>query len=312
MFFRVSLCCLAAFYLATGCKPSAALHTLPKPAFADSYQSTRNKALVEKLGAPTGQVKFVVTSEEASSLADLSTWFADNKLILNSKAYHDGAVLAPLRDTKLSQDWTKYRTTVIGKQTLQLAQVIEQDDIALLIYGSAPNEMHVITDTWALVIRDKKSGEVKHSFDFSNFGMAPEYVHREKDFVFQDILWAQVEDGILYVSHAHWTYAESSKSMNAYVTAIDLSKSEIMWRSRPLVSNAANFAIVGNFIVTGYSFTLENSMLYALHKSTGDVAGSIELEAKNTDKKFIEYIISKGTQLYIHAFDKKYVVQMSY
>ncbi len=303
------------FLALAACKPSQetaltlSAQQLNKPAFAEPYQSRRNMDLVEKLGEPNS-VKFNLSSEKPSSSADIDAWFKDNQLSLSSFPYHDGAALNPLKKMKVG-NYDRYRTATINKKMAYLAQCIEQDDVVFLIYGNPPNEMHVITDTWAIVGRDKKSGGEKFAFDMSAFGMAPDYIHRDKNFVFQDILWAQMEDGILYVQHAHWTYAESSKNMNAYITAIDAKRGEILWRSQPLVANAGNFSLVGNYIVSGYSFTLENSMLYALHKSNGKIAGQLELQPKNDKKKFIDFIVAKGSQLYIHSYDRQYIVNMN-
>ncbi len=298
------------------CKPtqkttvSFSASTLEKPSFAEAYQSRRNMELVEKLGEPNNRITFKTTSEKTSSSAEIDAWFKDNELRLPSFPYHDGAALNPLKKMKVA-NYDKYRTATVNKKTAYLAQVIEQEDLVFLIYGNPPNEMHVITDTWAIVGRDKKSGAEKFAFDMTAFGMAPDYIHRDKNFVFQDILWAQHEDGILYIQHAHWTYAESSKNMNAYITAIDSKRGEILWRSQPLVANAGNFAIVGNYLITAYAFTLENAMLYALHKPNGKIAGQLELQAKNDKKKFIDFIIPKGSQLFIHAYDRQYIVNMN-
>ena len=306
---------LMIFLLFWSCKPSNKIGVsmniseIAKPSF-EAYQSRRNMDLVEKLGEPNSKIKFKISSQKSSSTAEIDAWFKDNELKLPSFPYHDGAALNPLKKMKIG-NYDRYRTATINKKQAFLAQAIEQDDLVFLLYGNPPNEMHVITDTWAIVARDKKSGAEKFAYDMSTFGLAPDFVHRDKNFVFQDILWAQLEDGILYVQHAHWTYAESSKNMNAYITAIDAKRGEILWRSQPLVANAGNFVLMGNYIVAGYGFTLENSMLYALHKANGKVAGSLELQPKNDKKKFIDFIIPKGSQLYIHAYDNQYVVEMN-
>jgi hypothetical protein len=290
------------------CKGTTLIQNIEKPSFDAAYQSKRGQELAEKLGAAS-KVTFKKISEKPSSSVEVSNWFADNKLSLPAFPYHDGAVLQPLKKNKIG-DYAKYRTATFNKKPAYLAMAIEQENWVFLIYGNPPNEMAVITDTWALIVRDKSTGAVKYSYDFTEFGMAPEFVHRDKNFVFQDILWAQIEDGVLYVSHAHWTYAESSKFQNAYITALDVNKGTILWRSQPLVANSVNFALHGNHIIAGYGFTLENEQLYALDKNSGAVVGSLELQAKSTSKKFIEYIIPKGNSLYIHAHDKQYVVEM--
>ena len=48
----------------------------------------------------------------------------------------------------------------------------------------------------------------------------------EKEFVRQQIRYAQIKDHILYLSIGHLTYAESSPH-NAYVAAVDLAEKKI-------------------------------------------------------------------------------------
>jgi hypothetical protein len=296
------------------CKPTEKIpkitsKILDVPSFTTAYQSPRNTELLAKRGAPTGQVKFIINDTKEQQ-KEASEWMKENGLSLPAFVYHDGATLAPLKKMK-TQDWTAFRTYNINKQVLYLAQIIEQEDIVLMIYGSAPNEMHVVVDTWAVVVRDRQTQAIKYTFDFSNYRMAPEFVYRDKDFVQQDVLWAQLEDGILYVAHAHWTYAESSRGMNAYITAIDAAKQEVLWRSQPLVGNAVNFEMKGEYIYTAYAFTQENAMVYALHKANGEVAGKIELQAKSSSKKFIDFLIFKGGDLHVHCHDKAYILRTS-
>jgi len=298
---------LVGLLAAAACKPKGKL-LLDTPTF-DAYQSERTKSLVQNRGKGGG-VTFKVLETKPSKMIDYE-WFDSNKLVLPAMAYHHGAVVAPLKKMKTQVDWSKYRAETINKKSAALAHVIEQENVALLIYGNPPNELKVITDTWGLVIRDMKTQEVKHTIDFSNYCQAPEFTFRDKDFVWQDLLWAQVEDNILYFSTAHWTYAESTKGKNAYISALDLTTKTLLWRSEPLRCNATNFEIKGNHIFTGYGFTMENAMIYALHKIDGTDAGKIELRPKNSDKKFIEYLIFKDGKLHVHCHDKSYILQVN-
>lgn len=302
---------LACFMIFSACKPTGKLSktnatTLPVPSFKTAFQSDRNKQLVTARGAGNSKTTFTLNTIQAEQ-KNTSDWLKNNGITLPAFVYHDGANLAPLKKMK-TEDWSDYKGFTVNKQSLHLSHVIEQEDVVLMIYGSLPNEMHVVTDTWALVVRDRKTKNIKYSFDFSNFRNAPEFVHRDKDFVSQDLLWAQLEDGILYVSHAHWTYAESSYQMNGYITAIDAAKGEILWRSQPLVGNAINFVIRGDQIYTAYAFTLEQAAVYALNKSTGELSGQLELQPKNSDKKFIDFIALKGNQLFVHCYDRAYII----
>lgn len=106
-------------------------------------------------------------------------------------------------------------------------------------------------------------------FDFSPYRNAPKVVAGDENYVDQATRFARVVDGVLYVSHAHNTYAKSSMGMNAYLTAVDLATGKLLWRSAPLVSNVENFIVKGDGILCGYGFTDEQDYLYVLDRHTG-------------------------------------------
>ena len=103
--------------------------------------------------------------------------------------------------------------------------------------------------------------------------------------------------GTLLVSNAHSTYARSSKGLNAYVTAIDPASGKVRWRSRPLVANAQNFAVVKDVVVAGYGFTKEPDFLYVLDRATGAVAQRFALPSSP------EYIVAKGNRVFVRTYD---------
>ena len=63
--------------------------------------------------------------------------------------------------------------------------------------------------------------------------------------------------------------------MNAYVSAIDVQTMKALWHSAPLVSNAANFEVVGDYLITGYGFTAEPDFLFVLRRDTGEAITKI-------------------------------------
>jgi hypothetical protein len=105
--------------------------------------------------------------------------------------------------------------------------------------------------------------------DLSNYRAAPKVLPGDENYVDQATRFATVHDGILYVSHAHNTYAKSSIGMNAYLSAIDLGSGQLLWRSAPLVANCGNFLVVGDGIISGYGFTDEKDYLYVIDRHTG-------------------------------------------
>jgi hypothetical protein len=141
----------------------------------------------------------------------------------------------------------------------------------------------------------------RRAFDFAAYRRAPAVRAGDEGFVEQDLLWAEVADGRLYVAHAHRTYAASSGGQNGYVTALDLATGALRWRSRPRVANAATFALVGDALVTGYGFTAEPDHLFVLDRYTGEV---IEEEPVRTAP---EWLLVRGDRLFVRAYDADYV-----
>ncbi|NJN23395.1 MAG: hypothetical protein HC810_01980 [Acaryochloridaceae cyanobacterium RL_2_7] len=116
---------------------------------------------------------------------------------------------------------------------------------------------------------DEATQTYLYGLDFQNYQFAPDNDPADIDFVDQRINWAEQEGNILYISHGHNTYARSSRGMNAYLTAIDLKSKQALWTSQSLVSNASNFLMFEDFILTGYGFTDEPDFLYLIRKDTG-------------------------------------------
>ncbi len=153
-----------------------------------------------------------------------------------------------------------------------LVHAIRGANNVILIYGLNFGENRY------LVVLDKSMTKIVKAYDFIDYAISPKYVKEDYDFIYQQIRWAVVENGILYVSHAHLTYAKSSKGMNGYITAIRLSDNKLLWRSSSLVSNARNFQIAGNVILSGYGFTNEKDYFYQINKRTGKTLDKIALK----------------------------------
>ena len=151
-------------------------------------------------------------------------------------------------------------------------------------------------DTYELQLQELFGEGRFITLDFSNYNYADDFVELERDFVFQRIIWAKAENGILYVATGHYTYAASSPH-NAYITAIDLADYHVIWKTAPLTCNSLSFEVIGDAIVCGYGFTNEDDYLYILDKKTGLVQESISL------KKAPDYIYRQGDILYVHTYD---------
>jgi hypothetical protein len=178
-----------------------------------------------------------------------------------------------------------------------------EGDPALLVYQTLDGPAAHVVGV------DPGTGEVRFAFDLSSFRTPPAAAEGAESLVAMDIRWAMVQGDRLYVSHAHRTYAESSKGANAFVTALRIPDGALLWRSQPLVSNAQNFALVpagegGQVLITGYGFTAEPDFLYVLDPETGAVLSKAKVDSGP------EYIVTQGEQIHVRTYDRDYVFRL--
>lgn len=204
----------------------------------------------------------------------------------------------PLRNTgfNIAADDT---IDVDGKRHY-LSAAIRQQEWVLLFYGDTPNSFGVIYNSRFLICRALNSETVRCFYDFSNYTYAPENRPDDMPYVEQELIWAQIRDNVLYVSHAHHTYSDSSMGKNAYITAIDMTSGRVVWRSGPRVANAQTFEIIGDVLVCGYGFTEEDDYLVQLNRWTGE-----ELH-RTPVKSAPEWIFTKGDRLLVRCYDRDY------
>jgi len=174
-------------------------------------------------------------------------------------------------------------------------RVIESGDWTLGVYGPPSAARYLLV---------AGADGSRRAFDFAAYRRAPAARAGDEGFIEQDIAWAEVAAGRLYVAHAHRTYAASSGGQNGYVTALDLATGTLRWRSRPLVSNASTFAVVGDALVTGYGFTSEPDHLFVLDRFTGEVIQEAVVRTAPN------WIIPRGDRLFVRAYDADYVFSL--
>ncbi len=90
-----------------------------------------------------------------------------------------------------------------------------------------------------------------------------------------DVQWADVRDGVLYLSTRYNGYAKEVKGQHAQISAIDLTTGDVLFRSDPLTSNGADFLLVDGGIITGYGFTSEPDFVFCLDAKTGKTVQKI-------------------------------------
>ena len=268
---------------------------------ADSLESPHNLDNLDilKLGlppfrqdAPTNisikpsPVNLTLLSATPNQITDDDAWFENNNLALPTYQVPNtfqnilGNIPARLPKT--------FRDNILVK-------AIHYTNEDFLIYGRN------FAETKYLLIYDLEQNKITHGYDFSNYTFSPSYLERDRSYLNQTLNWVVPEDGILYFSHSHNTYAESSYGMNAYITALDRKNNQIIWRSQPQICNTNNFIIIDSVIICGYGFTAEADYLYLIDKNTGNILQQIKL------KTAPEHIIPKDDKLHVRTYNMDYV-----
>jgi hypothetical protein len=141
-------------------------------------------------------------------------------------------------------------------------------------------------------------------FDFKNYAWPPRIRPGDREFVYEQPVWAHEAAGVLYVENAHSTYASSSYSRNGYITAIDLKTRRTMWRSSALVANATTFLVTPHYLITGYGFTDEPDFLLLLDRRTGRVVSVLSLPTAP------EKITWHGKLVHVRTYDHVLLVRL--
>lgn len=212
-------------------------------------------------------------------------------------ATEPASLAAPLKLTKLTQE---------ANQITDTDDWFEKNNLSLNVEDSGKYGLGIPSDEnggkCRIQVVDGEKGEV-FELDFSDFEYAGDFKQSEKEFVRQQIRYAQVKDHILYLSIGHLTYAESSPH-NAYVAAVDLAEKKLLWKSQPLVSNAANFVIKGDVLLCGYGFTEEPDYIYQLDLGSGKVIDKTAVKSK------ADYLILKDNILYVRTYNTDYTFRI--
>ena len=212
-------------------------------------------------------------------------------------ATQPASLAAPLKLTKLTQE---------ANQITDTDDWFEKNNLSLNVEDSGKYGLGIPSDEnggkCRIQVVDGEKGEV-FELDFSDFEYAGDFKQSEKEFVRQQIRYAQVKDHILYLSIGHLTYAESSPH-NAYVAAVDLAEKKMLWKSQPLVSNAANFVIKGDVLLCGYGFTAEPDYIYQLDLGSGKVIDKTAVKSK------ADYLILKDNILYVRTYNTDYTFRI--
>jgi hypothetical protein len=261
------------------------LEVLPAPSFGRAQPTAPAR--------PASSPRLAQVSAARNSITDDRRWFDRHGLTLPAYEIPGtiGSELGPRAEPLPRFVPLSYRDN-------QLVMAVRQARGVIAVYGED------FSSGRYLVALDG-AGRFRYGFDFGRYAYAPGGVARDRAFVYQGIRWAAEEDGTLYVQHTHATYARSSGGMNAYLTAVDTRDGRVLWRSAPLVANAANFEIAGDLLITGYGFTNEPDYLFLLDRRTGEARQRLPVRSGPS------YIIRRGERVYVRAYDSDYLFRLA-
>lgn len=204
---------------------------------------------------------------------------------------------SPLRLVKLTEE---------ANQITDTEAWFEKNNLTTDVEDTGNYTCEILTgeggEPYLIRVTKKESGE-SYILNFSDYQFANDFKESDASFVRQTLRFTQVKDDILYLSIGHLTYAETSPH-NAYVAAVDLKQGKLLWKSRPLVSNAHNFVIKGDVLLCGYGFTAEPDYLYQLDLATGQVIAELPLKSK------ADYLILKDDTLYVRTYNTDYTFRV--
>ena len=120
-----------------------------------------------------------------------------------------------------------------------------------------------------------------------------------------NILYAEAEDGVLYVELGHRTYA-SAQPHTGYIVAVDLETKKVLWRSKDQVASAYDILILDDTIICGYGFTKEKDYIYILDRNTGEVLDSYLVDSAPY------YLMQYDNTLYCVTYGSAYTFKILY
>jgi hypothetical protein len=249
---------------------------LPAPPFT---------ALLAVAGSrPAPSTRLARLSERRNAITDTDRWFADNRLQW------------PAVEAR--------RMRAVDRSSLPPGIALEHAGAELWrVIHDPPLELAIYSGRYVAGY-DPAAGRYRFAYDFGAYITPPAFTVQDREFVAETVEWASAENGVLYVSNFHRTYARSSKGSNAYLTAIDLATHRMLWRSQPLVANANNFVVVGEVLVSGYGFTAEPDYLYVVDKRTGAILQRLAV------KSGPEHLIRGRDRMFVRTYDTDYILRI--
>lgn len=255
----------------------------PKPIKRAAFR--RHKVRDAPVQQSSRPPKLVVASKAPNNITDTDAWFRDNDLRAPS-------LQLPNEHTGTKGDVPS--TIPSNVEGLPLARAIEDGDHFIASYGERYSGGRLV------LVLDAR-GNIVSSYDFAAWTHSPKDRKADAQFTEQGVNWAQVRDGVLFVCTGHGTYAKSSGGLTGYLSALDLRSGDLLWRSDSVVCNAGNFLYEDGFIIAGYGFTAEPDFMYVVDAKDGKTVQKLRI------KSGPEFILRKGSQIFVRTYDTNYV-----
>jgi hypothetical protein len=167
-----------------------------------------------------------------------------------------------------------------------LRAVIPSGERTLLVYGGR----------YLAVVAGEKAQKI---FDLDPLRHPPDPNPQWKEFAEEDVTFAQVKDGVVYVCNGGGSYAKEVHGKKGFLTALDLASGETLWRSEPLVCNAT-FVLAGDYIVSGYGFTAEPDFVFLVRRADGKTVQRVPVDSGPDE------ITLTGDQLHVETYGHRY------
>jgi len=196
--------------------------------------------------------------------------------------------LAPIERGKLPPGARRDIPSSYGLEDLRA--IIPSDDRTLLVYGGR----------YLVSLRGDTTERI---FDVDAFRHAPDPDPQTKEFAVQDLTYAQVKDGTLYLCNGGGSYARDVKGKKGFVSALDFATGRLLWRSEPLVCNAT-FVLTGDYMVTGYGFTDEPDHVFLVRRADGKVVQKVRVDTGPTE------ITAQGDRILVEAHADRYLFEL--
>ena len=240
---------------------------------------------------PSGSAGLTVVSTRRNAITDDDVWVSRNGLAPAALGvtgdYRDGPGQQPL------PAWAPRELAGAG-----VVRALRSGGLLLVVYGPDFASGHLIAGF------DATTHQRRFAFDLAAWAFSPATRAADRGVAYQELRWAAVRGGVLYVESAHSTYAATSGGRTAYISALDIASGKLRWRSPALVANAQEFVLAGDRIVAGYGFTREPDFLTVLDARSGRLLGRVAVRSGPGR------IVPKGSLLYVRTYDTDVVARL--